>query len=166
MYRDMDQWIEIRQKVLVERVSKRQILCQTGMHWKTLQKILTHSSPPGYRRTKPIEKPKIAPFLEQIKQILQADREVPRKQRHTAKRIFERLRAEGFDDGYTIVKDALRKLKAHSKEVFMPLIHRPGQAQVDFGWAAVRMAGVLLKVAFLVIALPHSDAFFVMAFPK
>ena len=115
MYRDMDQWIEIRRKVLVKGVSKRQILRQSGMHWKTLQKILTHSSPPGYQRTKPIEKPKIGPFLERIKQILQADREVP------PKRIFERLRAEGFEGGYTIVKDAVRQLKAHSKEVFMPL---------------------------------------------
>ncbi|GAI09992.1 unnamed protein product, partial [marine sediment metagenome] len=91
LYRDMDQWLKIRQKVLVEGVSRRQILRQTGMHWQTLQKILTHSSPPGYQRTKPVKKPRIGSFLERIKQILEADREVPRKQRHTAKRIFERL---------------------------------------------------------------------------
>ena len=161
----MDQWLKIRQQVLVDGVSRREIIRQTGMHWQTLQKILTHSSPPGYQRTKPVEKPKIGAFLERIKQILQADREVPRKQRHTAKRIFERLINEGFDGGYTVVKDAVRQLKARSREVFMPLIHRPGQAQVDFGWALVKMAGVLIKVAFFVMALPHSDAFFVMAFP-
>ena len=54
MYRDMDQWMEIRRRVLVEGVSKRHILRETGMHWTTLEKILTHSQPPGYRRGKPI----------------------------------------------------------------------------------------------------------------
>ena len=162
----MDQWLKIRQQVLVDGVSRREIIRQTGMHWQTLQKILTHSSPPGYQRTKPVEKPKIGSFLERIKQILEADREVPRKQRHTAKRIFERLRDEGYDGGYTVVKEAVRELKARSREVFMPLIHRPGEAQVDFGWAVVKMAGVLIKVAFFVMALPHSDAFLVMAFPR
>jgi hypothetical protein len=44
----MDQWIEIRQRVLREEVSKRQILRETGMHWKTLKKILNNASPPGY----------------------------------------------------------------------------------------------------------------------
>ena len=57
MYRDMDQWIEIHRRVLVEGVSKRQILRETGMHWKTLEKILRHSHPPGYRRSEPPMKP-------------------------------------------------------------------------------------------------------------
>jgi transposase len=167
VYRDMDQWMDIRRRVLVEGVSKRHILRETGMHWTTLEKILAHSQPPGYRRGKPVAKPKIGPYLDRIRQILEADKQLPRKQRHTAKRIWERLGQEdGYDGGYTIVKDAVRELKARGREVFMPLVHRPGEAQVDFGFALVRMAGVLRKVAFFVMALPHSDAFFVMAFPR
>lgn len=166
MYRDMDEWRKIRRRVLVEGISKRQILKETGMHWSTLEKILTYSSPPGYRRSKPVRKPKIGPYLERIKQILQADKQLPRKQRHTAKRIWQRLRKEGFDGGYTIVKDAVRELKARSKEVFMPLVHRPGEAQVDFGSALVKLAGILRKVVFFVMGLPHSDGFFVGAFPR
>ena len=81
----MDHWLRIRQQVLVDGVSRREIIRQTGMHWQTLQKILTHSSPQGYQRTKPVEKPKIGPFLDRIKQILEADRDVHRKQRHTAR---------------------------------------------------------------------------------
>ena len=73
MYRDMDQWMEIRRRVLVEGVSKRHILRETGMHWTTLEKILAHSQPPGYRRGKPIAKPKIGPYLDWIRQILEAD---------------------------------------------------------------------------------------------
>jgi len=163
----MEQWRTIRRRVLVEGVSKRQILRETGMHRVTLEKILRHSTPPGYRRVKPVKKPKIGPYLGRIRQILEADREVPRKQRHTAKRIWERLqKEEGFEGGYTIVKDAVRELKARSGEVFMPLVQRPGDAQVDFGFALARVAGVLRKIAFFVMSLPYSDAAFVMAFPR
>ena len=162
----MDQWLEIRRRVLVEGVSKRQILRETGLHWGTLEKILAYSQPPGYQRTAPIAKPKIGPFLGQIAQLLEADRDLPRKQRHTAKVIWREIRKKGFSGGYTIVKDAVRQLKARRQEVFMPLVHRPGEAQVDFGQALVRMAGTLRKVFFFVMALPHSDGFFVMAFER
>ena len=97
----MQQWAEIRRRVLVEQVSQRQILRETGMHWKTLQKILQHSEPPGYRREVPFSKPKIGPFLGRVRQILEDDRRVSRKQRHTAKRIFERIQQEGYTGGST-----------------------------------------------------------------
>jgi transposase len=163
----MDEWVTIRRRVLVEGVSKRQILREMGMHWTTLEKILEHGEPPGYRRRREPEKPKIGPYLEWVGEVLKADQALPRKRRHTARRIWERLRDErGFTGGYTIVKDAVRQLKRRQQEVFLPLVHRPGEAQVDFGQALVRMAGVLRKVFFFVMALPHSDAFFVMAFER
>ncbi len=85
---------------------------------------------------------------------------MPKKQRHTAKRIWERLQQEeGFTGKYTIVKDAVREIKKTSKEVFMPLKQPPGQAQVDFGQAVVKMGGVLCKVHFFVMCLSYSDAF-------
>ena len=49
MYTDMEEWTEIRVRVLNGEASRREILRETGMHWKTLKKILTHSEPPGYR---------------------------------------------------------------------------------------------------------------------
>jgi hypothetical protein len=49
MYADMEAWTRIRRRVLVEGVSRRQVLRETGMHWRTLRKILEHSEPPGYR---------------------------------------------------------------------------------------------------------------------
>ena len=162
----MEQWTEIRRRVLVEGVSKRQILRETGMHWSTLQKILTHSAPPGYRQTQPRPQPKIGPYRERIQQILMADRELPRKQRHTAKRIWERLQEEGYTGGYTAVKEAVRETEQQNQEVFVPLVHRPGEAQVDFGEALVRLGGKLRVVKFFLMALPYSDAFFVMAFER
>ena len=74
------------------------------------------SLPPGYTRTKPVEKPKLGPLLPVIDTILEADRTAPAKQRHTAKRIFERLRDEhGFAGGYTVVKDYVRISRARGR---------------------------------------------------
>ncbi len=91
---------------------------------------------------------------------------MPRKQRHTAKRIWQRLGEAGFTGGYTVVKDAVRELTQKNQEVFVPLIHRPGEAQVDFGHALAKVNGQLRKVAFFVMVLPYSDATFVMAFER
>ena len=93
-------------------------------------------------------KPKLGPYLERIAAILDSDRELPRKQRHTAKRIFERLRDEGYSGGYTQVKEAVRELKRSGGEVVVPLVQEPGEAQVNFGYALVKLAGSLSKVAF------------------
>jgi transposase len=166
MYRNMENWAEIRRRVLVEGVSQREILRETGMHWKTLKKILEHSEPPGYRQQRPRKRKKLGTFLERIQQILKDDRAMPRKQRHTAKRIWERLREEGFTGGYTVVKDAVRELTQKTQEVFVPLLHQPGEAQVDFGHALAKVNGQLRKVAFFVMALPYSDAVYVQAFER
>jgi len=162
----MEQWAEIRRRVLVEGASKRQILRETGMHWETLEKILSHSAPPGYRFQEPRGKPKTGPYLNRIAEILEQDKGLPKKQRHTAKRIFERLQAAGYAGKYTAVKDTVREVKKRRREVFVPLAHRPGEGQVDFGYALAKLGGRLCKVAFFVMALPYSDAFFVQAFER
>ena len=69
------------------------------MHWKTLKKILEHSGPPGYRQSQPRRRKKLGPYEESIRQILKEDKAMPKKQRHTAKRIFERLQKEGYVGG-------------------------------------------------------------------
>ncbi len=166
VYRDMEQWMEIRRRVLIDGVSKRQILRETGMHWTTLEKILAQSEPPGYRQRKNRPKPKIGPWLGRIEAILNADKELPRKQRHSAKRLFERLRQEGYQGGYTAVKDAVREHERLGREVFVPLTHRPGEAQVDFGEALARIGGALRKVHFFVMSLPYSGVMFVVAFER
>lgn len=162
----MEWWAGIRQRVLVEGVSQRTILAETGIHWQTLKKILEHSEPPGYRLRKGRDRPKLGPYLPRIQQIIAEDRMVPVKQRHTAKRIFERLQQEGYQGGYTQIKEAVRQAAQRSREVFVPLTHYPGEAQVDFGFAVVRQQGRLRKVAFFVMVLPYSDAFFVQAFER
>lgn len=166
MYADMHWWSEIRRRVLVEGVSKREILRETGLHWSTLEKILTHSEPPGYRGPAARDKPRLGPYLDRIREILEADKACPPKQRHTAKRIFERLLEEGYQGGYTQVKAAVAQLRVRGREVFVPLVHRPGEAQVDIGFAAIKQWGQLRKICFFVMVLPYSDAVFVQAFER
>ena len=166
MYKDMEQWKSIRMQVLRGEVSKREIIKRTGMHWSTLEKILRHSEPPGYRMKQERPKPKLGPYLDRISQILESDKEMPKKQRHTAKRIYERLVEEGYQGKYTVVKDAVREMKQRGREVFMPLVHQSGEAQVDFGYALAKLSGVLRKLAFFIMALPYSDAFFAMFFER
>jgi transposase len=162
----MKQWTEIRGKVLRDGVSKRAILRETGMHWRTLEKVLQYSEPPGYRIKEERDKPKLGAFLRRIEEILESDKELPKKQRHTAKRIYERLKEESYEGKYTVVREAVRQISRLSQEVFMPLVHRPGEAQADFGYALARISGELRKLAFFVMVLPYSDAFFVMAFER
>lgn len=88
MHKDMQHQTEIRQRVLCDGVSKRQILHETGMHWTTLEKILSYGSPPGYRLSKLRKKSKLGPCVVRIKQILETDKNAPKKQRHSAKRIY------------------------------------------------------------------------------
>ena len=97
-----------------------------------------------------------------IDTILAADRSAPPKQRHTAKRIFERLRAEyDYAGGYTVVKDYVRLKRARMEEAFVPLAHPPGHAQVDFGQCLRVISGVRTVLHVFCFDLPHSDAPFV-----
>src|SRR3954464_4712466 len=163
----MENWAEIRRRVLVDGLSKRAACRAYDIHWDTLQKILGQPEPPGYRRTAPRPRPKLDPFLGVIHQILEDDKKAPRKQRHTARRIFERLRDEhGYTGGLTIVKQAVAAWRTRSAEVFVPLAHPPGEAQVDFGEAEIILDGRPTKVALFVMTLPYSDATFVCAFPR
>ncbi len=149
-----------------EGLSGREAARRFGIDRRTVAKILAHSVPPGYRRAQPPKRPKLDPFTDIIDRILEEDLTRPKKQRHTAKRIRERLRDEhGFEGGGTIVKDYVREHRRRRREMFVPLAHPPGHAQADFGEAKVYIAGVEGKAHFFVMGLPHSDRCFMKAYP-
>ena len=165
MYR-VEMYARVRRACRVEGMSTREASRVFGLDRKTVRKMLSFSVPPGYRRGKPPRRPKLGPFTGIIDRILGDDRTSHRKQRHTAKRIFDRLRDEyGFTGGYTIVKDYVREQGLRSREVFVPLSHSPGHAQADFGEAMAVIGGALRKIHFLAFDLPHSDGCFVAAYP-
>ena len=159
-------YARVRRAVLVEGKSERRVAQEYGLARETVRKMMRYSVPPGYQRQKPVRRPKLDQWVGVIDQILTEDKKQPRKQRHTAKRIFERLKDEhGYAGGYTIVKDYVRLKKLSQREVFVPLLHPPGDAQADFGEAQVIIAGRESKAHYFVMDLPQSDDCFVMAFP-
>jgi transposase len=141
-------------------------MSEEALHWETLQKMLSHSRPPGYRRLRRQDR-KIDAHRKWVCRILEGDPELPRKQRHSAKRIFERLKTErNYGGGYTGSKELVAEIQTIKREVFVPLSHRPGEAQADFGHALINVRGTLKKCPFFVMSLPYSDAFYVRVFER
>ncbi len=162
----MELYARVRRAVVVDKMSEREAAKEFGLARETVRKMLRYSVPPGYRRQQPARRPKLDAWVGVIDQILEDDKARGKKQRHTAKRIFERLRDEhAYTGGYTIVKDYVRLRKLSQREMFVPLEHPPGDAQADFGEAMVVIGGVERKTHYLVVDLPQSDDCFVMAFP-
>jgi transposase len=159
-------YARVRHAVRIEGISERAAADRFGVNPRTVSKMLKFSIPPGYVRTKPPIRPKLGEFIGVIDAIVMADRDRPKKQRHTSKRIFERLRDEhGFTGKITIVKDYIAGWRQRTQEMFVPLVHPPGHAQVDFGEAIGVIGGVERKIHFFAMDLPYSDAIFVVAYP-
>jgi transposase len=87
-------YARVRRAVLVEGRSEREVAREFGLARETVRKMLRYTVPPGYRRKQPVRRPKLGPWLGVIDAILEEDKQRPAKQRHTAQRIFDRLRAE------------------------------------------------------------------------
>ena len=165
MYK-VDMYVRVRRACMVEGMSIREAARVFGLHRDTVRKMLVYSVPPGYRRERPPRRPKLEPYTGVIDRILDEDLGLPKKQRHTAKRIYDRLRDEyGFTGKYTIVKDYVRERRRRGQEMFVPLSHPPGHAQCDFGQARAVIDGVEQRVHYFVLDLPHSDGCFVKAYP-
>jgi len=143
--KNVDLYLKVRHAVRIEGLSERAAARRFGIDPRTVNKMMKFSVPPGYVRKKPPAKPKLDRFIPVIDGILGDDKSRPKKQQHTAKRIFERLRDEhGFTGGITIVKDYVAGWRQRTQEMFVPLVHPPGHAQADFGEAVGTIGGVRL----------------------
>ena len=100
----VDIYARVRRACHVDGTSKREAGRRFGIDRKTVSKILEHRLPPGYRRDGPPVRPKLDAFTGLIDQILAKDKDLIKKQRHTAKRIYERLR----DDHDIVVSGKIR----------------------------------------------------------
>ena len=101
------------------------------------------SVPQGYVRKKPPARPKLDPFIPVIDRVLGDDKSRPKKQQHTAKRVFERLRDEhGFTGGITIGRITWPAGVSGLRRCSSPLVHPPGHAQADFGEAISIIGGI------------------------
>ena len=137
-----------------------------GISRESVKKMLSLSVPPGYRRTAPIKRPKLDGFTEIIDQWLGDDVGQHRKQRHTAKRVFDRLQDEhGFTGGYTMSRITCaincavggRCLSRCAAPLAMPRL-----ISAKRWWL---IGGIEQKAHFFALELPHSDASYLRAYP-
>jgi len=157
----------VRRSVLVGGMSRKAASREFGIDPRTVKKMMDNPVPPGYTLSKPRRRPKMDGFFERIEEILREDEAAPRKQRHTAVRIFERLRDEhGYQGGPCQIRRAVKRLKGgRPHEAFVPLVSVPGEGECDFGQAVVEIAGVLQKGFGFHMTLPHSGVSLLQMYP-
>jgi transposase len=165
----VEQFEQIRRDRDREGLSIRGLAVRHGVHRRTVKQALASSVPPVKRSPVGRPAPKLGPYRPVIDGWLEADREAPRKQRHTAKRIHQRLVDElGADVAETTVRQYVRARKRAMGfavgEVFVPQVHAPGvEAEVDWGEAEVVLAGVATTVHLFVMRASFSGAAFCQA---
>lgn len=169
----MDQIYHIRELFFEQGYNISDIAKATGRDWKTIAKYVDmddFNEPVPDPASKQKFCPKLDPFKDLIDSWLIEDRGHPRKQRHTARRVFDRLtqEADGFDCSYRLVAEYVKQRKEDlnliRKEGFLPLEHRPGEAQGDFGSAEFYERGKLISGKYLVLSFPWSNSGFSQLF--
>jgi len=150
-------------------VSIHELARRHGVHRRTVRQALGSPLPPARKRPAGRPAPKLGPYRALIDSWLEADRDAPRKQRHTARRVFERLRSErGVEVSERQVRRYVRArrraLGELVDEAFVPLCHEPGaEAEVDWGEATVVIGGAPTKVHLFLMRACFSGACFVQA---
>lgn len=166
----MDLWNSVRQEWFNPTDGNRKSLSALGrqfnVDYRVIKKIIAHATPPGYRLQQPRQFKKLGSHIDFIKQILHDDLALRTKQRHTAQRIYERLRDERkYAGSDRSVRELVNTLKQQHKEVFIPLAQPMSQAQVDFFEVDIYLNGVVTRVYVFSMAMCYSDAVFCMTFP-
>jgi transposase len=168
----VEQFEQIRRDREREGLSIRELARRHGVHRRAVRQALLCPLPPPRKAPEGRSAPKLGPYRPLIDEWLIADREAPRKQRHTAKRVWQRLVDEhGVEVSERQVRRYVhrrrRELGEPVDEVFVPQVHEPGvEAEVDWGEAIVEIAGVRRKVYLFLMRACYSGAAFVIAFER
>ena len=161
---------QIRRDRRVDKLSIRELADRHRVHRRTVRQALENAIPPPRKSYPPRRRPAIDPYVAIIDGWLLADREVPKKQRHTARRVWQRLVAE---HGATLAEVTVSRHVARRKvelgldqvEVAVPQTHDPGaEAEVDFGEFYATITGTWIKLWMFVMRLSHSGRAFHVAF--
>src|SRR6266545_1177588 len=143
---------QIRRDRRVEELSIRELADRHRVHRRTVRQALASAAPPPRKAYPPRARPAIDPYVEIVAGWLLSDRDVPRKQRHTARRVWQRLVAE---HGATIAEVTVSRYVPRRRvelgldrvEVAVPQTHPPGaEAEVDFGEFYATLAGAWMKL--------------------
>jgi len=160
----------IRREHREEGVSVRELARRHGVHRRAVRQALESAVPPPRKHAGGRPRPAMGPHEATVRRWLEEDESAPRKQRHTARRVWERLVDE---HGATMsevtvrrcVRDLRRELGIDRVDVAIVAVHNPGdEAQVDFGLADVYVSGERTQVAVFELRLSHSGAAVHVAF--
>jgi len=149
--------------------SIREIARMTGWSRQTVRKHLAGAAePPVYQIAKPRPRPVMDPYIDIVDAWLEADKSAPRKQRHTARRVFDRLVDEyGFTGSEITVRRAVARIRGKHLEAFVPLEAPWGRiGQADFGGAVVTIGNERRDVALFCMRAKASKVPFVIALPS
>jgi transposase len=161
---------QIRRDRRLEQLSIRELADRHCVHRRTVRQALESAVPPPRKTYPPRRRPAIDPFVTVIDGWLIADKDAPRKQRHTARRVWQRLVAEHQATlaEVTVSRYVARRrveLGLDQREVSIPQTHLAGaEAEVDFGEFYATIAGVVIKVWMFVMRLSHSGKAFHVGF--
>ncbi len=158
----------IRRAYFIEGESIRAIHRQLGYDRETIRKAIVNPKPEPYQLSKPRAAPVIGPYKERIRELLDESDKQPRKQRYTARKIYQLIQEEGYQGSVGSVHNYVSQQRKGRKRktAYLPLEFDEGQdAQVDWGEATVILAGEKIKVQFFVMRLNYSRTRFVMAYP-
>jgi transposase len=161
---------QIRRDRRVEQLSIRELADRHGVHRRTVRQALASAVPPPRKTYPPRRRPAIDPYVTVIDGWLIEDRDAPRKQRHTARRVWQRFVAEHEVTlaEVTVSRYVARRrgeLGLDHREVSIPQMHlADAEAEVDFGEFYATVAGVVIKVWMFVMRLSHSGKAFDVAF--
>ena len=162
--------VKVREAYYRDGKSKSQIARELGMNRRTVNKLLKMEpdAVPQYQRKHPVTYPVLGPYLKIIQHWLVLDTQAPRKQRHTAQRIYDRLREEhGYGGCYSTVRDYLQQVRKKPKDVPLPLAFAPGEmAQVDWAEVTVTFCGVPKIVYLFGVTLNYSGGIYFEAFER
>jgi transposase len=134
MYRKVTEWARVRRRILTGGVSQRQVVRETGISRSVVRKMVAFPVPPGYRKRKAVNRPKLGPYLEVIDQIVKDDTGRPKKQQHTARQIWRALKERhGFTGSFTIVRDYVQQARHRADDSSKndPLLPTLNQAALE-----------------------------------
>lgn len=161
--------VELIKKMHEREHSIRDISRMTGWSRQTVRKTLAApAEPPVYDRSTPRPCPAMDPYMDVVRQWIGDDKSAPRKQRHTAKRVFDRLVDEyAFAGSEVTVRRAVARLRGKRIEAYVPL-EAPwgGIAQADFGGAVVMIGRKRTEVSLFCMRAKASKVPFVVALPS
>lgn len=166
---NVEQWEQIRRMYHIDKKSIREIERETGHAWRTIKRMVESEEPQKYKQKKKRVARQLGPYRKTIEDLLEANEQLPRKQRYTAPVIHKIIKAEGYNGAESTLRHYMAQVRKQKKKpkVYLPLAFDPGlDAQVDWGEGWIELQGERVKAQLFVMRCNYSRRLFVMGFPS